>query len=199
MILKRIDFKKVRFTAFLLALVLVSLSLSAINTNAETAVSGPVISNGYLRGVKAGQNCSDLKSAYTSDMHGCSYELFSNESYISASNVAHIVSTGDCIIDSRGNEFTVVVSGDIDGDGFVTITDAAVIKMHFSGSVTLTDALYLAADTTFDNSVSATDYLRMKFHLQGNFNIYENETHIPDELSSSAAENEESGWTSNWV
>lgn len=199
MILKRIDFKKVRFTAFLLALVLVSLSLSTVNTKAETTVSGPVVSNGYLRGVESGKNCSYLKSAYTSDMHGCSYDLYSNESYISVSNVAHIISTGDYIVDSRGNNFTVVVSGDIDGDGKVTITDAAVIKMHFSGSVTLTDALYLAADTTFDNSVSATDYLRLKFHLQGSYNIYENETHIPDELSSSAAENEESGWTSNWV
>ena len=189
--------------SFVLALALICASLSNFSffkANAET--KAPTISNNYLRGVQENWSCKNLKEAYSSDLHGLDYELYDIDgNRISSSNVAHKVATGDYIKDSKRNVYKVVVTGDIDGDGRISITDTAALKMHFAATITLEDELLQAADSEPNGIVNATDYLRFKFHIQKIYNIYTNEYHVPDESSSEETSNkyDESIWTSGWM
>ena len=203
--IKRLDSRKIKIGAVLFALVIL-ISLFTIYANADSSLSGdvPVISNNYLRGVKEGLSCAQFKKNYTYDIHGSEYDLYSFENghIITVTNVVHIVSTGDYIVDGFNNRYTVVVTGDIDGDGKINVTDTAAIKAHFSKTITLENENFEAADTNNDGRVTATDYIRIKYHIQMKYNIHDNESFSPDESSSSEADNTsdpEEGWTSGWM
>ena len=201
--IKKISFQKIRLQAFLVVLVVILSLLSvAFYVKAEDGSNSIVISENYLRGAKAGMSSSQLKKAYTSSMHGCEYDLYDVKGYyISTTNVGHRVSTGDYIQDSKGKKYTVIVTGDIDGDGRITITDTAAIKMHFAGTITLENELFQAANVEANNRINTTDYLRLKFYIQEVYDIYSNEFFTPDEMTSednSSVYGDESGWTSGW-
>lgn len=203
MVTKFFKGRNVKIGAFLLAFVLIGASLSNVQFSTANAASNPPsISKGYLRGVYENWDCKDLKEAYTYNAHGLEYDLFDIDgNRISSSNVAHVVSTGDFIKDAKNNVYKVVVTGDIDGDGRISITDTAALKMHFAGTITLEDELLQAADSEPNGYVNATDYLRFKFHIQKVYNIYTNEYHTPDEPSSDDTSDlyDESIWTSGWM
>lgn len=60
-------------------------------------------------------------------------------------------------------ELTVVVRGDINGDGMVTVTDFVKIKSQLISDDYLTDKVQLlAADYNFDGNVSITDFVQIK-------------------------------------
>ena len=163
---------------------------------------GPVISENYLRGIKEELKCSELKNLYSESKHGCQYNLFDYDgNFISTSNVGHVVSTGDYIRDINGNAYTIVVTGDVDGNGQVDITDTAAIKLHFSKKITLKDAAFEAADTSNDGRISATDYLKIKYHIQVKHNLYDDESFAPDASNEpdTSDKYDESGWTSGWA
>ncbi len=196
--------KKIKLCALAVAFVSIVAIISSVPyVKAESDPDfSPVISNGYLRGVKENIIASQLREAYPVSTHGADYELRDKDGggYISFSNIGHIVRTGDYIRDAKSNVYTVVVTGDIDSDGRISTTDAAALKMHFAGTITLENELLEAADSEPNGFVNATDYLRFKFHLQGIYNIYTNEVPDPDEPSSdSELYPDESQWTSGWL
>lgn len=63
--------------------------------------------------------------------------------------------------------YTVVVKGDINGDGYIYATDYVKIKNHIMGKTTLTGAYALAADVNNDASIYATDYVKIKNYIMG--------------------------------
>ena len=62
---------------------------------------------------------------------------------------------------------SVVVTGDINGDGNITLSDMLMIKSHILGKTTLSGAAALAADTNDDKALSITDFLQIKAHILG--------------------------------
>lgn len=62
---------------------------------------------------------------------------------------------------------SVVVTGDINGDGNITLSDMLMIKSHVLGKTTLSGAAALAADTNDDKALSITDFLQIKAHILG--------------------------------
>ena len=74
---------------------------------------------------------------------------------------------GDELVDS----ITVVVPGDVNGDGAVDSTDYVRVKSAFLGSFTLSTAQNSAADVDVNNTLDATDYLRIKAHFLGSYII----------------------------
>ncbi len=162
----------------------------------------PVISDNYLRGVEEGLKCKEFKQSYTDDAHGSEYRVYdSKKNSITVANVAHVISTGDYIVDGKNNTYVIVVTGDLNGNGKVETSDTALLKMHFAATFTLTGAIEEAADTNNDGKVNAGDYIRIKYHIQSKYNIHENESFDPDEPSSDDSfsnEHDESGWTSGW-
>ena len=62
---------------------------------------------------------------------------------------------------------TAVVTGDINGDGKITVTDFVQMKAHLLKKSTLQGASAHAADTSGDGNISVTDFVQMKAHLLG--------------------------------
>ncbi len=67
---------------------------------------------------------------------------------------------------------TVIVKGDVTGDGVVDGTDYLRIKAVFLETYTATGAYIKAADVDESGKVDATDYLRVKGHFLGSYNIF---------------------------
>ena len=197
---------KIKFLALFLSLALfctIFYKFSFSNAQAILSDGIPKISNNYLRGIEEETTCYELKNTYTENIHGCEYYLFDiDNNIINKYNQAHLVSTGDYILDGKNKTYTVVVTGDIDGNGKVTLTDTVAIKMHFSRTIELEGANFQAADTNGDSRVTATDYLRIKYHIQKKYNIHDNEDFPADEPSSSEESSnlyDEENWTSGWM
>lgn len=69
------------------------------------------------------------------------------------------------------NEATLVMRGDVSGDGNITSTDYLQLKRHFNGEK-LTGAYYEAADINGDGNLQSVDYLQLKGHFTGKLSIY---------------------------
>ncbi len=199
------NFKTSKFKFFILVLTL-SVFCSAVSNrffcNADSDLSNgvPSISDSYLRGIGERTTCEQLKSVYTEKIHGSQYRLRDIDgNIINSSDKSHYISTGDYIEDGMKNKYTVVVTGDIDGNGKIAITDTVALKMHFSRTIELQGANYQAADSNNDSRVTATDYIRIKFHIQQKYNIHENEDFSSDDSSSDGFNSEEDDWTSGWL
>lgn len=82
-----------------------------------------------------------------------------------------LVGTGTIIsIKNSNNEtictYTVVIYGDVDGDGYIFAVDYQKIKNHImSDNGTLEGASKMAADVDRDNNIYAVDYQRIKNHI----------------------------------
>ena len=63
--------------------------------------------------------------------------------------------------------YTAVVTGDINGDGKVTLTDFVQLKAHILGKSTLSGAYASAADLNGDGKITLTDFVKAKAHLLG--------------------------------
>ena len=64
-------------------------------------------------------------------------------------------------------EYTLVVTGDINGDGEITITDLAKVKLHYIEKELLTGAELKAADMNYDGEITVTDIAQIKSILIG--------------------------------
>lgn len=80
-----------------------------------------------------------------------------------------ILATGMKIRQYSGNtvtdELTIVVTGDITGNGRVGLTDYVRIKSHLLGKTVLEGEYAAAADVNADGRLSLTDYIGIKAHL----------------------------------
>ena len=82
--------------------------------------------------------------------------------------------TGDkVIIASGGNTKTIeiVVYGDIDGTGNVTVVDLLHVQKHILGFTKLTGSFLEAADVNKDKKVTVVDILLIQKQLLGAANI----------------------------
>ena len=60
---------------------------------------------------------------------------------------------------------TVVVTGDVNGDGVISVTDMLAVKYHILEKTMLTGIYKEAADTSSDDNVSITDFTQIKYHI----------------------------------
>ncbi len=68
---------------------------------------------------------------------------------------------------------TVIIMGDVNGDGVVDSTDYLRIKGTFLGTFSLMDASSKSADVDGNGIIDTTDYLRVKGHFIGTYNLFE--------------------------
>ena len=78
-----------------------------------------------------------------------------------------IIGTGMTIKVGEELEYTLIVMGDINGDGKVTITDIAKIKLHIIKKEILTGTKFIAADLNNDKELTITDLARIKIIFLG--------------------------------
>lgn len=108
-------------------------------------------------------------SAIANELGITSYELVSNGVKKADANK---VGTGDKLKDKKtGKQYTVIVLGDIDGDGKVLAKDALVILKQSTKAGNLKDVYLKAADTNGDGKVLASDALQTLKNSTGDQNI----------------------------
>lgn len=81
-----------------------------------------------------------------------------------------LVATGDkMIISVNGNktEFTLKITGDVNGDGRISVGDIAMIKGNILEKNTINGVQLLAADLNGDGRISVADFGMVKAHLLG--------------------------------
>ena len=85
------------------------------------------------------------------------------------------LSTGDIVILTDGENvldaMAVAVTGDVNGDGKITLTDYAQTKAHLLRKTSLKGASLAAADINKNGQVTLTDYAQMKAFLLGKGSI----------------------------
>ncbi|MBE6647927.1 MAG: hypothetical protein E7614_00215 [Ruminococcaceae bacterium] len=85
------------------------------------------------------------------------------------------VGTGSTVIlikdGIKYDSVTIIVKGDVDGDGKIDSTDYLRIKSAFVGMISLDSTSKKAADIDSNNIIDTTDYMRVKSHFLGNYNI----------------------------
>jgi hypothetical protein len=86
-----------------------------------------------------------------------------------------LVSTGTVVQLLRGAQvvraWVVIVTGDLNGDGEVSISDMLLVKSHILNKTMLEGICAQAADTNGDLGISITDFIQIKAHILGKSQI----------------------------
>lgn len=67
--------------------------------------------------------------------------------------------------------YTIVIKGDVNGDGYIYATDYVKVRNHIMGKGKITGPYLLAADINNDKNIYATDYVQIKNHIMGKSEI----------------------------
>ena len=77
--------------------------------------------------------------------------------------------SGNSMVDS----VTVILKGDVDGNGGVDATDYSRFKAVLLGTFTFNEVEKIAADVEQNGIIDTTDYMRIKAHFLGEFDLYD--------------------------
>ena len=142
---------------------------SAANPDDVVSKAGLNNSGGYVTGIKYQRSTTN----FVNDLKA-TYALASVEYTKNSNNTGDIVSTGDTFkvtLNGVTKTYTVVIKGDVTGDGQVTSVDYARIKLYFLSKYSLTGAYYKAGDVSGDGQITSIDYARVKLFFLGKYTI----------------------------
>lgn len=117
------------------------------STGGNTGTNTPKPSGNYLTGVSPSTSVSAMNSA--------GYTIYSG----SAKVTSGLVGTGMTAVSSSAT-VTIVVTGDVSGDGKITITDVVKLQKSVVGSGSLSGAYAKAADINGDGKITITDVVQ---------------------------------------
>lgn len=117
------------------------------NTGGNTGGETPKPSGNYLTGVSP--------STSVSAMNRAGYTIYSGSTKVTSG----LVGTGMTAVSSSAT-VTIVVTGDVSGDGKITITDVVKLQKSVVGSGSLSGAYAKAADINGDGKVTITDVVQ---------------------------------------
>ncbi len=119
--------------------------------------------NKYIQNIGAGTTAATLKTNIC--------EATSSISVATAGGVnvadSGILGTGYTVKVGNGNKYTLIVAGDVNGDGAITGSDYLAVMNHVNGNSTLDGTELMAADADRSESVSSTDYIGITTYLKG--------------------------------
>lgn len=133
-------------------------------TSSKFTISGNKISK-----ISAGTTVSALLNGIS---EGSYCKVYNGNSVVSGNSN---VGTGMVVKIMDGNtvkaSYTVIVTGDTNGDGNITVTDMIAIKAHVLKKSTLSGVYATAADTNGDSGISITDFIQVKAKILGKGSI----------------------------
>ena len=129
---------------------------------------------GYLRNVVAETTLADLLAQFRNAENIQVLDAKGNE----ITSDTALVGTGYTVNLMDGEEvvncLTIIVLGDVDGDGEILAFDYISLRLYLMNKQPLTGAFMEAADTDRDGEVLAFDYMAIRFHLMDRSSIYDN-------------------------
>lgn len=117
------------------------------STGGNTGTNTPTPSGNYLTGVSPSTSVSAMNSA--------GYTIYSGSTKVTSG----LVGTGMTAVSSSAT-VTIVVTGDVSGDGKITITDVVKLQSNVAGGSSLSGAYAAAADINGDGRVTITDVVQ---------------------------------------
>ncbi|PKM62752.1 MAG: hypothetical protein CVU97_03855 [Firmicutes bacterium HGW-Firmicutes-21] len=126
---------------------------------------GPItFENGYVNGIIDLQTVESIREMLKID-------VIIKDSKGNVLSETAVVGTGS-VIRYNDTDYTIVIKGDINGDGKVDAIDYLMAKRAFLKTYSLNDVQLKAA--CLENTVLPTtkDYLKIKRHFLGTFNLY---------------------------
>ena len=141
---------------------------------ANTSLTTDVVS-GSITGIKPGSSVEDILNTFT--VSGGTVTIYD------ANDVAKTegkVGTGDKVIiqNTSGTQkytYTVVIYGDVNGDGAVNSVDVLMLRKYIFGTITLEGKVLDAADTNRDGkSGTSVDILAIRKNIFGIYDISQN-------------------------
>ena len=127
-------------------------------TGGSTGGETPKPSGNYLTGVSPSTSVSAMNSA--------GYTIYNGSTKVTSG----LVGTGMTAVSSSAT-VTIVVTGDVSGDGKITITDVVKLQKSVVGSGSLSGAYAKAADINGDGKVTITDVVQAAQVTVGQRNI----------------------------
>ena len=148
--------------------------INIIKSDIIPVTTNDIISNlnwtdnsGYLNGIALNTavntvrtNISNANSLVTAEVKGSSGQLKTSGN----------ISTGDIITitsDQETASYTILIYGDIDGDGMITIKDLLLTQKHILKSINLNGVYAKAANPTRDGVITIKDLLTIQRHILG--------------------------------
>ncbi len=122
---------------------------------------------GTMPNVVEKTTASDIIS--TLELYGINATITDKEGNAIADN--KFVGTG-CKVVIADIKYTVIVKGDVDGDGSISTTDYLSIKAALLGGINLQNEYKNAADCDKSGAIDTSDYLKVKSYFLGSFNLY---------------------------
>lgn len=141
--------------------------------------AGPVSFTGTC-GITAEGRVTGVAPGTTADGLLAALGVSGGTSEVAGKSGAAPVGTGDVVNvyydDAAGTHtlygsYTVLIYGDVNGDGAIKITDLIKIRNQLLGTGILTDAYYAAADVNRNGSVQITDLIKVRNHILGTGSI----------------------------
>ena len=122
-------------------------------------------SSNYLSGFALGQDVSSVASKVS----GLGKGLTATFAKANGTQVTNgVVATGMTMTISTNSStrtYSVVIRGDISGDGKLSALDYVKLRNYLDGETSLTNAYLKSADANKDGKVSAIDYVKLRNHL----------------------------------
>ena len=125
------------------------------------------VTDNYMKNISTGTSANSLILNIRQADPNASI-VYKNASGVTISNTSTFATGQTLQITSSNGEsktFTIVVTGDTNGDGEITILDLLKVQKHLLNSSKLTNSYLQAADTNADNSATILDLLRIQKHL----------------------------------
>jgi len=129
------------------------------------------VSDGYISKIAEKTTVASLLSGLN---EGVYCKVFKGNAVLGSDD---IVGTGMTVKIMDGDtpvaSYTVIVTGDTNGDGSISVTDMIALKAHVLKKSTLSGAYASAADTNGDGGVSITDFIQVKAKILGKGTVTE--------------------------
>lgn len=128
----------------------------------EEGPDGYIIQNNYILNVWKKTTVTDFEENF--NLHQ-SYTIKRNDVELTDTD---IVATGDILELSSGDKYTIIVAGDINADGRVSVFDLSILRRYILRLQELTELQALAADINVDGKeLTVQDYSRMRIEILG--------------------------------
>lgn len=119
----------------------------------------------YIYGYALNTDASKIIKSITEKEKGATVSYTNKSNQVKNSG---IIASGDKVKIKTNREektYTLIIYGDVNGDGKIAATDYVAIKNHIMDIKKLNDFEKLCADVNHDGKVAATDYVAIKNHI----------------------------------
>lgn len=144
-------------------------SVAVTSENTYIQMLGISKDSSYLKGYNFGTTVSNVKTK----VNGRANVVITNSSG-TVMNDTEKIGTGSKLTISDGTStysYTVVIKGDITGDGEINSADLLKVRQYLIGTTNLSDSFKDSADINKDGKVNSADLLMVRKQLLGTYNI----------------------------